>query len=170
MNNGNEPALKDRLIPMRLSLVTYDCGERFEIAKFEPVRNKPGIPCKPRGGLWASPVDALFGWRERCKASGYSERCKAERFEFYFEGDVYVIHSLADLIRMPRAYESDFILYPDFEGMATAGCDAIYLTEKGERETRWRGLFGWDCESVLIMNPRCVSNHAAVLDVHLGSG
>lgn len=52
------------------------------------------------------------------------------------------------------------IYYPDFEAMIRSGIDAIWLTPKGERETRFshpKNLYGWDCESVLIMNPNGIS-------------
>jgi hypothetical protein len=41
--------------------------------------------------------------------------------------------------------------------MMTYEVDAIHLTERGEHETRLSqpySLYGWDCECVLIMNPK----------------
>ena len=58
-----------------------------------------------------------------------------------------------------------FLLYarsracPDYEAMITDGVDAIYLTERGQRETSYSvpaNLYGYDCESVLVMNPDCI--------------
>ena len=39
--------------------------------------------------------------------------------------------------------------------MVNLGYDAIFLTEKGQHETRFSepSLYGWDCECVLVMNP-----------------
>ena len=59
-------------------------------------------------------------------------------------------------MQMPwiKIYEGYY--YPDFEGMVRAGIDAIWLTAHGESATRFSrpySLYGWDCESVLIMNP-----------------
>lgn len=37
--------------------------------------------------------------------------------------------------------------------------EAIWLTAKGQSETHYSNptnLYGWDCESVLIMNSKCV--------------
>ena len=52
-----------------------------------------------------------------------------------------------------------FLIGIDFEKMLSDGIDAIYLTEKGEQETRFEspGLYGWDCECVLVMNPDCIT-------------
>ena len=46
--------------------------------------------------------------------------------------------------------------YLDFEKIAE-NYDAIWLTEKGMQETRWSNpdLYGWDCETFLILNPKC---------------
>ena len=57
------------------------------------------------------------------------------------------------------------ILYVDFERMLVDGVDAIFLTEHGQWETRWsnpRHLYGWDVESLLVMNPDIV--HVVELD------
>jgi len=45
----------------------------------------------------------------------------------------------------------------DFLAIAKSGIDALWLTVRGERATRYTtpGLYGWDCECVLIMNPGC---------------
>lgn len=50
----------------------------------------------------------------------------------------------------------------DFEKMKENGIDAIWLTEKGQRKTRSpmcsKNLHGWDCETILIMNERCIKS------------
>ena len=46
----------------------------------------------------------------------------------------------------------------DFEKMSKK-FDAIYLTEQGEYKTRFidrYSLYGWDCESILIMNKNII--------------
>lgn len=49
--------------------------------------------------------------------------------------------------------------YPDFEAIHEAGVDAVYLTQQGERETRFNdpSLYGWDCECVLVMNSEAIN-------------
>ena len=50
------------------------------------------------------------------------------------------------------------ILCIDFKE-ASKTWDAIFLTEKGQRETRFthpKNLYGWDCESVLILNSNII--------------
>lgn len=134
---------------MKLHLITYGCGKSFAVAKFKPVKNIMFI--KPEGGLWASPTDSSYGWREWCESEDYGDL--SHHFTFQFEGNVFVINSCSDAARMPWIGNT-----PDFEEMVRLGYDAIFLTENGQTETRFGepSLYGWDCECVLVMNPRCV--------------
>ena len=140
-----------------LRLITYDCGDAFDASKFDPIKNKEFI--KPHGGLWASPVDSEWGWKHWCKAESFLDL--ETFFEFSFNGQVFLIDSFDDLMLMPwliyPGYSS--IRWPDYEAMASLGVDAIHLTDRGQQETRWTspGLYGWDCESVLIMNPEGIN-------------
>lgn len=136
---------------MKLHLITYGCGKKFDIAKFKPIKNRMFV--KPEGGLWASPVGSSYGWREWCEAESFGNL--SHNFTFEFEGNVFVINSCADATRMPWIEEHRYIKYPDFEKMVSLGYDAIFLTENGQVETRFGepSLYGWDCECVLVMNP-----------------
>lgn len=136
---------------MKLHLITYGCGNKFDVAKFEPIRNQMFV--KPKGGLWSSPVNSNYGWREWCLNENTGDL--SHYFEFYFVGNVFVINNCADAARMPWFHAYGSRKYPDFEGMISLGYDAIWLTERGQRETRFGepSLYGWDCESVLVMNP-----------------
>ena len=138
---------------MKLKLITYGCGEKFSRRKFKSIRNR--LHNKPEGGLWASPVDAEYGWREWCEAESWGNL--SHSFTFEFEGNAYVIDSLKDAAAMPWREEYGF-KFPDFEEMVRRGYDAIYLTERGQIATRFSkpSLYGWDCECVLVMNPDCI--------------
>lgn len=138
---------------MKLQLITYGCGEKFDATKFKPIKNRYFV--KPEGGLWASPVNSSYGWREWCEENSFGDL--SHKFEFEFEGNVFVINNERDA-RCMEWLESYGIKYPDFEKLVSLGYDAILLTEKGQQETRFGepSLCGWDCESVLVMNPECV--------------
>ena len=58
--------------------------------------------------------------------------------------------------------ESGVLGFLNFEELARSGIDAIFLTEEGEHATRFSepGLYGWDCESILVMNPHCVKEYS----------
>jgi len=140
---------------IKLHLVTYGKGDYFNIAKFEQIKNKF---IKPEGGLWASPVNVSYGWINWCKDNDFGDL--SSNFEFVFIGNIFKIDSVRHAALMPWVKLLDTsIKYPDFEKMVSLGCDAIYLTAKGEAETRFSNpsLYGWDCESVLVMNPKCIN-------------
>jgi len=138
---------------MKLHLITYGCGKKFDRKKFNSIKNRMHV--KPEGGLWASPINSTWGWKDWCESESYGDL--SSNFEFEFEGNVFVINSLQDAMKMPwrevEGYRS--IKYPDYEKMIELGYDAILLTENGQQETRYSepSLYGWDCESVLVMNP-----------------
>jgi hypothetical protein len=142
---------------MELHLITYGKGAEFRPHVFKPIVNdsKRTVVPKPRGGLWSSPVNSEWGWADWCKSANYGSL--DSWFEFKFNGRVYVIDSHKDAMCMPWV-SNGCGKYIDFEQMVNS-YDAIHLTVKGEYDTRYVdncSLYGWDCESVLVMNKMCI--------------
>ena len=129
----------------------------------EPIKNDNWM--KPKGGLWTSPVNSEWGWKHWCEAENYRDCDEEKSFKVILNADakIFVINSLEDLKNAPlinfkigEGYQKQYL---DFELLAK-NYDAIWLTEKGQNETHLSyplSLYGWDCESVLIMNPCCCS-------------
>ena len=147
---------------------TYGLGN-FDKALFKRAENnKDRWPRnKPKGGLWASPVDADFGWLDWNKREMFMAYEDDDYFEFVFKDDarIYTIDSREDVARLPqqwdneemvklfgdiRRYGSEF--YPDFEKISEE-YDAIEYHMNNE--TYW-ALYGWDCDSVLVLNPDAI--------------
>lgn len=127
----------------------------------KPVKNAKYGWVKPdSGGLWCSPVDSKYGWKEWCKENNFRDCDESISFtlEINHNARVLKIDSYSDLARLPHINNDNFNdprRYLDFEKLCLH-YDAIWLTEKGQWETRLTEpyqLYGWDCESVLIMNP-----------------
>ena len=158
--------------------ITYGLGN-FDYDKFEPIKNCK-FNIKPKGGLWCSPKNSQFGWKDWCEAE---EFCKNNGLKNYFEFNlkdssrIYKIDCFYDLTLIPYkiidpiysslSFSQNFI---DYEEMAKH-YDAIWLTAEGQWETRlpeMNGLFdidghninlyGWDCESLLILNKDIIIN------------
>lgn len=149
---------------LKMRLITYGCGNAFDNSLWRPITNQL-YNIKPKGGLWASPVNCNYGWKDWCEVEEFGDL--SSWFEFNYSGLTLIIDSLEDSAQMPIIPDKnnlDAVLLSrslDFEKMLKTGIDAIYLTEKGQNETRFavglKGcLYGWDCESVLIMNKDCV--------------
>ena len=153
-DNSSGRYLQTMVSVQKFHLITYGCGDKFDIKLFKPIKNR--MHTKPEGGLWGSPVDCEYGWRQWCEDEGYGDL--SSKFKTNCIGNTLIINHLIDLnnfIWQKNDYCNDF---PDYEKMLKSGVDIIYLTESGQRETRFSnpGLYGYDCESVLIMNPACI--------------
>lgn len=124
---------------------------------------------KPTGGLWASPYTpgnmCISPWYEWCS---YEMPHWIENHGVVFElkdnAKVLVINSKEDLKKTfeKYKYDSDIAIFQilDFEKIAQ-DYDCIYLTARGEMVTRFSHdytLYGWDVESLLVLNIDCVIN------------
>jgi len=150
-----------------MEFITLGCGDKFDRGKFEAPKNRPYF-CKPTGGLWGSPTDSSWGWRQWVESEmpQWMEKkygLSAFKFTLNSKAEIYTIDSPADLIMVPHIIEGNIMTacfgnLIDFEKMATE-YDAIYLTADGERTTRFSdyeygmSLYGWDCESLLVLRP-----------------
>lgn len=164
-DQANEPPTTDGQCPASMQpfvttrsfeLVCYGCGVEFDLSKFMPVKNRDHV--KPKGGLWTSPIDSEWGWKDWCESEEFGDLSVNFRLRFF--GRVYVVDSMAAVEALPwrKAEWSDLLMWPDYE--AISDVDAIHVTIEGERATRYEepSLYGWDCETVWIMNPACISS------------
>jgi len=168
---------------MSLRILTLDLihyGKTvFDPSKFTPVANsdcnKPTHyidtvnprtgkigRCHRSSGLWASPIDAAYGWKEWATDNDFITESLNEWMTFRLSNaNVLVINSEADLEHL--LWDENHPVYAQgirFGDMRDQGVQAIYLTARGERETKWgllRSLYGWDCESVVILDPAPLS-------------
>lgn len=132
----------------------------FDKKKFKKVKNSGWI--KPiEGGLWTSPIDSNWGWSDWCKAEDFRKCDKDIYFiiELNKNSNILEIDSLQDLKEILKEnYTFDLIQRKvlNFEKLAEK-YDAIWLTERGQINTKFStpNLYGWDCESILIMNSNC---------------
>lgn len=140
----------------------------FDKERFVPIQNRE---CwnKPSGGLWASPVDSEYGWRVWCEESNFAECEEENSFTFSIkpEANIYFIRTVEAANNLPRA-ESEYsigrimpetafstIMGIDFEAMVKDGVDAIVYEQSACPQLYWK-LYGWDCDSILVMNPDIV--------------
>lgn len=136
--------------------------KKFERIMFCPIRNQECFT-KPHGGLWASPVDAKFGWSGWCAREEFRECSDDNSFTFTLSEKAVVVHirSIKDLDCLPQV-DSTYKMWCqlDFERLLEIGIDAIelHLSEEDTQglcvcEGLYWSLYGWDCDSILIMNP-----------------
>lgn len=142
-------------------------SDHFDRNKFMPITNKSYPWAKPHGGMWSSPVDSNDTWEDWCQGNGVGLDKLDEQFRFILADSSRVlrINSNKDLDNLySQGYNrSNFDQYPclvdddqyylDFEKILANGYDAIQVTITNE--TYW-SLYGWDCDTLLVLNPDCV--------------
>ena len=140
----------------------------FDRKKFVPIQNQE-CRNKPSGGFWGSPVDSEYGWKDWCKDNDFRECDEQNSFAFSLksEANIYYIRTVDAANNLPRAqgrYGIDDILSEtpysmimgvDFEAMVRGGIDAILYEQSACPPLYWK-LYGWDCDSILVMNPEIV--------------
>ena len=138
--------------------------------EFEPdkinISNINSIINKPDGGLWASPVDAYFGWKDWCEAENFKRICDEEnslRFSLREGSKILKVRSEYDLLSLPDKYKrddmEDFRYFPfgkrvqlDFETLKHDGFAAVEY-KVGDCCPSFEF---WDCDSIVILDPDVV--------------
>ena len=141
------------------TLIHYGCT-KFDPNLFMPIKNHYWN--KPSGGFWTSPINSHYGWRDWNEHSEF-RKCTIENsctIVLKPSVRIYIIDSIKDLIRYSTVKcKWSGALYLDFERMSKK-YDAIWVTTKGLMETSDIGyvysLYGWDCETVLILNKKVI--------------
>lgn len=139
--------------------------KKFDINKFNPIRN---ISCfvKPNGGLWASSIDSEWGWKDWCESERFRECNKDNSFTFTLKEDAKVLRietvdDLKDLPKMKIKYPIRSTILLDFEKLKEK-YDAIEVLISNtsfsvlDDKSLYNALYGWDCDSILIMNPNII--------------
>lgn len=121
---------------------------------------------KPSGGLWTSPIDSNRSWYDWCERSDFSTGDNSLSFELEVGGKILEINSVNDfedkyLVKTFMDHGLIDTIHIDFELIAK-DYDCIYVTEKAIDETFGKyfelNLYGWDCETVLILNKDCIND------------
>lgn len=134
--------------------------KHFDRRRFEPIRNDGYFGVKPDGGFWASPIDAEYGWRDWNEESKFVDCSKKNSFTFSLAptANVLVIDNKDKLCELPQR-PSDGVEPPwfalDFEAIKNSGVDVIEYVLSSDPRLYW-ALYGWDCDSILVMNPDVV--------------
>ena len=132
-------------------------SDKFDKDKFKGIENIQFFN-KPNGGLWACEVGTKFGWKEFCELEQLDWVNLSDSFEFELtpEARVLRLHTLDDYIEFRSKYAVNDIgikiaLGYDFEKIAKE-YDVIDF-KIGEL---YMALYGWDVDSILVLNPDIV--------------
>ena len=137
-------------------------ADTFDKTKFTNIVNVDHDWAKPKsGGLWASRIDAEYGWVDWCRDNEFkwSDFTKSFTFQLSKTAKVCHLYSIKDLDLLPQRKPiviSSYYLI-DYE-KASEKYDAIELHLSEEHpddyvKSLYFKLYGWDCDSILILNP-----------------
>ena len=152
-----------------VTYVTYGISQdEFDKDKVTAVKNRsclsPLSPVnKPLGGLWASPSNAGYGWRDWSINESFrlNTLSKCTGFHLKDGSNILRLSSGDDITLMREKYRANDGGI-DFERIAR-DYTAIELTEvNGET---YYALYGWDCESIVVLNPDAIEIDAT--DIHI---
>ena len=123
---------------------------------WEPIRNENWI--KPHGGLWASAIDAPYGWKDWNGTYNYQLCDETNSFKFKLKPSarILIIDSIDVLKRLHKLQYTVTTLIRDvyflnFERLLEDGYDAIDFQLSKDPKLYW-AMYGWDCDSILVMN------------------
>lgn len=129
--------------------------KNFDNDLFKPIKNISNFS-KPKGGLWASRIDAKYGWREWCNDEEFRKNDEENAFRFTLSdyAKILYIDSEDKLLNLP--IQKNCIIKSwkclDFEELLKNYYDAIEV-DISKCWALYNELYGWDCDSILIMNP-----------------
>lgn len=141
--------------------------DHFDAESMDKIQNRT-LGVKPVGGIWASPIDAEYGWIDWNETEQFAECNLDNAFGFTLSDGARVLQitSHGQLMQIAEEYEAyipfgmrdiakmtgSVIL--DFEELAE-DYDAIEVSISSDRQL-YHDLYGWDCDSILVMNPDVV--------------
>lgn len=145
-------------------------SEHFNKERFVSVENRIAFT-KPYGGLWGSPINTECNWENWCKSNDFELKRLEKCFYFKLKSKakrLYInnVDQLKELpkVKQPEIFSINLWDTLDFEKLSEE-YDALEITltyeDKTKIEDLWSGglyqrLYGWDVDSILVMNPDIV--------------
>ena len=135
--------------------------KHFENDKFTDIKNR--VLNKPLGGLWASPVDSEYSWKNWNEESKVVKCQEFNSFKFTLKNNSKILkidsHKKACQLPIQKGFEeydvaSGAIAIIDFEKLAKE-YDAIEVLISKDYQLYWY-LYGWDCDTLLVFNKECM--------------
>lgn len=129
----------------------------FDNELFDEIKNERAW-VKPVGGLWASNINAKFGWKDWCKEQRFRECSIDNSFKFKLKEDTRILKiGNSDILKKLPIVNAPFRtswINLDFEKIKE-NYDAIEVLISADHQLYW-DLYGWDCDSLLVLNKEVI--------------
>ena len=142
--------------------IHYGSGH-FDRSHFFPVKNSTVVPCKPHYNtcFWASPIGAKLGWFDWCIREDFFIDNLNTKFKFTISPNARILYitKMEDL----SIDEVELREIPpckiDYEALSKK-YDAVEVNLSDGNAELYFSLYGWDCDSIVIMNPDIIQEVA----------
>lgn len=133
----------------------------FDKTRFVQVVNRiKWIKPVAHTGLWGSPVDAKWGWKDWCEAENFRECDESNSFKFTVKNPekIFFVNSKESYKELIKLYGDKNNLtvtfdytpwYINFNKMINDGWEGLEISIT-DYPTLYDLLYGWDCDSILI--------------------
>lgn len=155
--------LNESMVDKDMVFISYGTDE-FDVNKFrQPIFNskRAMINNKPVGGLWASPIDAQFGWVDFCDCNSFHLKTLAKHFIFRLKpnANIYIIDNEEDLRKISTLPDINYHNNLGINWELLKDYDGVFVTDNG-RHLKFlngiKGLEAWDVASICIFNPNVI--------------
>lgn len=143
---------------MKSNIYIHYGSDKYDPKKFIEPRNR-NYWAKPFGGLWASNINAEWGWIDWCMSEEFNLERLQTSFTFGLKDDakILLIAKLEDAKKYIIDSEYRSISGIDFESIMNDGYDAVELIHGNNYRELHFSLFNtWDCDSIVILNKNVI--------------
>lgn len=131
--------------------------ENFSLEKFEDIKKKRKYCLnKPAYGLWASPVNTNWGWKDWCKSENYRIDSFGKSFRFRLKNGskILTVRMIRDIEPFLKREANDPFygriqfseIMKKYDGLELIHGDHYMELHDGP-------FYTWDCDSIVIWNP-----------------
>lgn len=144
---------------MRVRCITYGITH-FDKRKFYGACASANN--KPDGGFWTAPAGRIYGWYKWCVENEFKIEDLKQRAHMWVTGHGLVINGRVDFEHYVNCGYISYNVYGDLTLDWTTirhrgEYDFVWVTERALDEC-YNEFYGWDVESIVVLNPKCVKN------------
>ena len=139
-------------------------ASNYDQTKFKKIGYDHPLGTKPSGGLWGTWDTAKYSWKQWCLDNEFKENQLASYFRFGLVDNVRILElsEIDDLdsIQVLEKRKFHIGLYPTtihidwYELMKNY--DVVRLNYSQNEQLWYRVLYGWDCDSILVLNENVI--------------
>lgn len=145
----------------------------FSKERVTKMRNGPGGNMainKPDFGLWGSPVDCEFGWKEWCESEDFHTDTLDRYFVFKVKDGAKIFtvrknDDISDYLCTPYMYTIEYMFPPkyiDFNKIMKEYDGMELIHEDNYSSLHYSYFYSWDVDSIVVLNPDAIE----VVDKH----